>query len=90
MSFDVVSGKVALGTDTGSIEIWNTTPYKFPHVCVRQLLNSTVSHLESVDSAFKVTEKELRQQMARERELTKSISDLETKRTSVELWYFRF
>ena len=90
MSFDVVSGKVALGTDTGSIEIWTTTPYKFPHVCVRQLLSDTWNSLESVDSAFKVTEKELRQQMARERDLTKSISDLETKRTSVELWYFPF
>ena len=87
LSYHAASGAIVTIVEEGFVELWQTdphiaTPLQRPlpdHVCVRERLAAAQAEIKDIEASIEKADDGLRQQVSREKELKRSIADLETK-----------
>ena len=81
LSYHAASDNIVVGLYGGQVDLW-LFDLRGPlpaHECIRESLAEAQAQVDGLDAALKKADNGLRQQMARDQELKKSIADLEAK-----------
>ena len=80
-----MSGLIVIGVNDGQVEMWQTAPPLAPHIglpiqtCLREQQADARAQVKDIEAILEEEASGLRQQMAREQELMRTIADLEAR-----------